>query len=74
MKKIRLPAELIFLAGTVLLALAVSILTAVDWGISMIVAPAYILHQKLTGITFGQGEYILQAALFLRFKPRHGFL
>ena len=67
MKKIRLPAEGIFLVGTLLLALAVSILTAVDYGISMIVAPAYILHQKLTVVTFGQGEYILQAALFLVF-------
>lgn len=67
MKKVRIPAELIFVAGNLLLALAVSILTAVDWGISMIVAPAYILHQKLGVITFGQGEYILQAVLFVVF-------
>lgn len=67
MKKVRIPAELIFVAGNILLALAVSILSAVNWGLSMIVSPAYILHQKLGFITFGQGEYILQAVLFAVF-------
>ncbi|MBO5798014.1 MAG: hypothetical protein J6R77_06690 [Clostridia bacterium] len=67
MKKIRIPAELLFLAGNLLLSLAVSTLSAVNFGLSQIVAPAYILHQKLGVITFGQGEYILQAVLFVVF-------
>ena len=33
----------------------------------MIVAPAYIVSQKLTFLTFGQCEYILQGVLFVAF-------
>lgn len=67
MKKLTLPDEVVYLVATVLLALAVAMLTAADFGISMIVAPAYIFSQKLGCITFGQSEYILQGALFIAF-------
>ncbi|MBR2338785.1 MAG: hypothetical protein IKA63_04890, partial [Clostridia bacterium] len=60
MKKITLPDEIVYLAATVLLALSVAMLTAADFGISMIVAPAYILSQKLGFLTFGQSEYVIQ--------------
>lgn len=76
MKKIRLPGELAFVLSTVLLALAVAILTEADFGISMIVAPAYLLSLKSGVLTFGQAEYVIQAGLFLvfclimrRFRP-----
>ncbi len=75
-QKLRVPAELSYLLAIVLLALAVAVLTAADFGISMIVAPAYLLSLKVGAITFGQAEYILQAGVFLllclilrRFRP-----
>lgn len=67
MKKIRVYSEVVYLLANVLLALAVSMLTAADWGISMIVAPAYILSEKLGFLTFGQSEYVIQALLFVVF-------
>lgn len=42
-------------------------LTAANFGISMIVAPAYILSLKTGFLTFGQAEYVLQAGLFIVF-------
>ena len=64
-KKICIPSELTYLLGIVLLALAVATLTAANFGISMIVAPAYLLSLKVGVVTFGQAEYIVQAAVFL---------
>ena len=43
MKKLTLYSEILYVLSIVLLALAVAILTAADFGVSMIVAPAYIL-------------------------------
>lgn len=67
MKKITVYSELVYLLANVLLALAVSMLTAADMGISMIVAPAYILSEKVGFLTFGQSEYVLQAIVFIVF-------
>jgi len=49
------------------LTLAVAIMAAADFGVSMIVAPAYILSQKFTFFTFGQWDYIIQGVLFIVF-------
>ena len=67
MHKIKLHSETLYFLATVLLALAVAMLTAADFGVSMIVAPAYILSLKTGFLTFGQAEYVLQACLFLVF-------
>lgn len=64
-KKICIPSELTYMLAIVLLSLAVAILTSVNFGISMIVAPAYLLSLKVGVITFGQAEYIIQACLFI---------
>ncbi len=76
MNKRTVSAELAYLLAILLLALAVAILTSADFGLSMVVAPAYLLSRKLGVITFGQAEYIVQAVLFAvlccvlrRFKP-----
>lgn len=66
-KKIKLHSELIYLAGIVILAFAVAMLSAADFGVSMIVAPAYILSLKTGFLTFGQSEYIVQGILFIVF-------
>ena len=76
MKKKTVSAELAYILSVLLLSLAVAILTSADFGLSMIVSPAYLVSQKLGTITFGQAEYIVQGILFIvlccvlkRFKP-----
>ena len=64
-KKIKVYSEIAYLLALILLSLAVAILTAADFGISMIVAPAYLLSLKLGSVTFGQAEYIIQAGLMI---------
>lgn len=68
MKK-RFPTELAYLAGIVLLALGTAFMERADFGMSMVVAPAYILHLKLSGtwpwFSFGMSEYLLQGVLIL---------
>ena len=64
-KRLCISSEITYLLAIVLLALAVAILTAADFGISMIVAPAYLLSLKVGTITFGQAEYIIQAGVFV---------
>ena len=66
MKKIKIYSEIIYLLSIIIISFSVAMLSAVDFGISMIVAPAYILSKKI-GITFGQSEYIIQAILFIVF-------
>lgn len=77
-------SELAYLAGIVLLALGTSCASAASFGLSMVVAPAYLIHLKLSptwpGITFGVAEYIVQAVLLLvlslalrRFRPYYLF-
>ncbi len=60
-----IPSEIVYLLGIVLLSLAVAILTAADFGVSMIVAPAYLLSLKLGFVSFGHAEYIIQSGLFI---------
>lgn len=66
-KKIRIPGEIIYIIANILLAFSVAMITASDFGVSMIVAPAYILSRKLTFLTFGQSEYVLQSVLIIVF-------
>lgn len=66
-KKIKLPSEVMYFGAILTLSLAVAILAAADFGVSMVVAPAYITSLKFTALTFGQCEYILQGILFVAF-------
>lgn len=67
MKKLKIPSELIYIIAQFGLTLAVAMMAAADFGVSMIVAPAYILSQKFTIFTFGQWDYIIQGVLFIAF-------
>ena len=67
MPKLKIHSETLYFAAIVLLAFSVAMLTAANFGISMIVAPAYILSLKTGFLTFGQAEYVLQAGLFIVF-------
>ena len=64
-RKIKISSEFTYFAAIVLLSLAVAILSAADFGISMIVAPAYLLSLKAGFLSFGQAEYAVQALVFI---------
>ena len=66
-KKITVHGELVYALAIICLSLAVAMLSAANFGVSMIVAPAYIISQKLGFLTFGQGEYLVQSILFIVF-------
>ena len=75
-RRLRLPSEAVYLAAVLLIAVAVSMTVTAGFGISMVVAPAYLLSEKVDFLTFGQSEYLLQGGLFVlfciivrRFKP-----
>ncbi len=61
--------EAAYLVGLVTLALGTAMMTLADFGLSMVVAPAYLLHLKLSQywsfFSFGMAEYTLQAALLV---------
>lgn len=68
MKK-KFSAELAYLLGIVTIALGVAFMEAANFGVSMIVAPAYLIYLKLSAIlpffSFGMAEYLLQAVLLV---------
>lgn len=75
-KKLKIPSELVYVLALLILSFAVALTSYTDFGVSMVVAPAYILSNKITALTFGQCEYIVQAILFVifclvmkKFKP-----
>ncbi len=67
LKKIKIPGEIIYIIAQLGLTLAVAMMVAANFGIGMIVAPAYILSQKFPIFTFGQWDYIIQGVLFVAF-------
>ncbi len=67
MKKIKIYEEFAYLFATVFLAFAVAMISTTGCGLSMIVSPAYILSQKVSFLTFGQSEYVVQGIMFVVF-------
>lgn len=65
MKKITFYSEFAYIWAILTLSFSVAMVSAADFGLSMIVAPAYILSQKVEFLTFGQSEYVIQAILFI---------
>jgi uncharacterized membrane protein YczE len=67
MKKRTFYTEAAYVAGLLLIALGVVLMEKADFGMSMIVAPAYVLHRWLQPMlgwfTFGAAEYCFQALL-----------
>lgn len=61
--------EAAYLIGIVILAIGTAFMERADFGMSMVVAPAYILHLKISEyfsfFTFGMAEYALQAVLII---------
>ena len=56
--------ELAYLIGIIILAFGSAFMEKADFGMSMVVAPAYLLHLKISEYlpfyTFGMSEYVLQ--------------
>lgn len=65
--KIRVSHELVYILGAAILSLATAMLTAADFGLSVIVSPAYLVSVKTGLLTFGQAEYVVQGILFVLF-------
>lgn len=69
MKKPIFYTELAYVLGLIIMAFAAAFTEKADFGMSMVVAPAYILHLKLSQtlpwFTFGVAEYCLQGLLVL---------
>ncbi|MGM9662141.1 MAG: YitT family protein [Oscillospiraceae bacterium] len=59
--------ELSFLVGTLLLPLGTAMMARGDFGLSVVVVPAYLLSQKIGFLTFGMAEYCLQGVLLVLF-------
>jgi len=61
--------ELAYVAGIVILAIGTALMEKADMGMSMVVAPAYLLHRKLSltlpWFSFGVAEYVFQALLLV---------
>ena len=69
MKKTKFYGELSYLLGLLVLALGTALMEKANFGMSMVVAPAYLIYlkisQTITFFTFGMAEYLLQAALLV---------
>lgn len=69
MKKHTFYTEAAYAAGLLLIAAGVSLMEKANFGMSMIVAPAYVLHRWLQPVwgwfTFGAAEYCFQALLLV---------
>ncbi len=58
--KLRIPSEVFYVLGVLLMALGVACVSHSVFGYSMIVAPAYVLHAKVKVISLGTMEYLWQ--------------
>ena len=65
----RISTEFAYLVGIVFIAFGVTLMEKADFGVSMVVAPAYLLYRWLSPtwsfVTFGMAEYCLQAVLLI---------
>lgn len=61
--------EAAYFVGLVVLAFGTALMEKADFGISMVVAPAYLLHLKISeywpSFSFGMSEYVFQAVLLV---------
>ena len=69
MRKASFYSELAYVVGIVGLALGTAFMEKADFGMSMVVAPAYLLYMKLSQVyplvTFGMAEYTIQGCLLV---------
>lgn len=63
--KIKIKSEIAYILAIFLIAFAVAMISATNYGVSMVVAPAYILSLAIPKLTFGMAEYVVQGLLFI---------
>lgn len=84
MQKRKIYTETAYFLGLIILAIGTAMMEKANFGMSMVVAPAYLFHLKLSQLipvfSFGMAEYCLQALLLVltviicrRFKPMYLF-
>lgn len=66
MKK-TLYSEVSYILGQIFLAFGAALITTAGFGVSMVVAPAYLISEKVSFLTFGMAEYSFQAILLVVF-------
>ena len=68
-KKAVLYSEAAYALGLIILALGTALMEKADFGMSMVVAPAYLFHLKLSEnlpfFSFGMAEYVLQGVILV---------
>ena len=67
MTKKAISSEALYLIGLASLSFAVNIMEQADFGMSMIVSPAFILSKSVSFLTYGQAEYIVASLIFILF-------
>lgn len=69
MKRRTFYTELSYVLGLITLALGTALMERANFGVSMVVAPAYLLHLKISQtlpfFSFGMAEYLFQGLLLL---------
>ncbi|MBQ7289188.1 MAG: hypothetical protein IJW78_05640 [Clostridia bacterium] len=69
MKKQSKASELLWLFGIIFVALGVAVCSKTDLGVSMIAAPAFVVHEAISslwdGFTVGMTEYIIQGIILI---------
>ncbi len=69
MQKKTVYSELAYVIGVLLVALGTAFMTHADFGVSMVVAPSYIIHLKVSELlpfySFGMSGYIFEAFIIL---------
>ena len=67
--KIKRSSELLWVFGTIFVALGVAICSKADLGVSMIAAPAFVIHDAIealwSGFSVGVTEYIIQGIMLI---------
>jgi uncharacterized membrane protein YczE len=68
MKKVNISAELVYALAIILISFSVAMISCTGFGVSMVVAPAYILSLRFPRLfTFGLAEYAVQGVLMVAF-------
>ena len=69
MRKIKRSSELLWVFGIIFVAFGVAICSKADLGVSMIAAPAFVLHEAISsfwqGLTVGVTEYLTQGLMLV---------
>ena len=67
MKKRKMYSEIIYFIAITFMSLGIALISLSELGLSMVVAPAYIISEKIDGLTFGRAEYMVQGMVFCVF-------